>query len=90
MGTSGEAVIVSSEQSPIAIKIRDALLAESRLGGAYLRINMQGNSAVVSGSIRTEDQRNLALNITGRYVGRDRVIDNIETGEQISYNVCEA
>lgn len=90
VGKSGGAIIVSAETSPAALKIRDAFLAESGLEGADLRIEMDGNRAVISGIVLTEDQRELSLRIAGRYVGRDRVVDKIETGDQFGIEVCEA
>lgn len=85
-----DTIIVSTENEPVALKIRDALLSDSRLGGADLDIRVQGKHAIVSGSIRADEQRDLALKIAGRYVGRDRVVDQMQTGEQLSYDVCEA
>ena len=84
-----EPIIVSAEETPVALKIRDALLSESRLGGADLEVRVRGELATLSGTVRTEDQKDLALNIVGRFVGRDRVTDEIQTDEQTSY-FCEA
>lgn len=85
----GESVIVTAEESPVAVQIRDALLAESSLAGANLEIRMRDDHAILSGTVISEEQKETALNIAGRYVGRDRVIDDIQTGEEISY-FCEA
>ena len=84
-----EPIIVSAEETPIALVIRDALLGEARLGGANLQVRVHGEHATLSGSVRTEEQKDLALNIAGRYVGRDRVTDEVQTGAQVSY-FCEA
>lgn len=86
---NGESVIVTAEESPIAVQIRDALLADSSLAGANLEVRMRDDHAIVSGTVVSEEQKATALNIAGRYVGRDRVIDNIQTGGEISY-FCEA
>ncbi len=69
--------------------IRDALLTEPGLGGADIQVRMQHEQVTLSGDVRTEEQKDLALNIAGRYVGRDRVTDELQTGSQISY-FCEA
>jgi osmotically-inducible protein OsmY len=82
-----EPVLVSCEENPLAISIRDAILAERRLGGANLRVDMHGKQVVLSGRVKTDDQRTLSLNIAGRYVGRDRVIDQLKMGEQIGSSV---
>lgn len=83
-----EPIVVSAEETPIALKIRDALLSEPGLGGADLEVRIRGELVTLSGTARTEDQKDLALNIAGRFVGRDRVTDEIRTDEQISY-FCE-
>lgn len=88
-GESGESVIVSAETNPIAIKIRDTLLMEPCLGGANLKISIRDDHAIISGSTRTEAQRELVLNTTGRFVGRDRVIASIEVVDQRGVDVCE-
>jgi osmotically-inducible protein OsmY len=85
-----EPIVVSAEETPIALRIRDALLADPRIGGSDLQVRMSDEHAVISGTVRTEEQRDVALNIAGRYVGRDRVTDDIQTGDQASYSVCEA
>ena len=84
-----EPIVVSAEETPIALKIRDALLAEPRLGGADLEVRVRGEHATISGDVRTEEQKDIAVSIAGRYVGRDRVTDEIQTGVQVSY-FCEA
>jgi len=84
-----EPIVVSAEETPIALRIRDALLAEPRLGGADIAVRMHDERVTLSGDVRTEEQKDLALNIAGRYVGRDRVTDQLQTGGQISY-FCEA
>jgi len=86
---NGESVVVTAEESPVAVQIRDALLAESSMAGANLEVRMRDDHAVLSGTVVSEEQKETALNIAGRYVGRDRVIDDIQTGEEISY-FCEA
>ncbi len=84
-----EPIVVSAEETPIALKIRDALLSEPHLGGADLQVRVRDERAIISGDVRTEEQKDIALNIAGRYVGRDRVTDEIQTGGQIGY-FCEA
>lgn len=84
-----EPIVVSSEVSSIALEIRDALLSDPRLGGADLQVRVLNDHATISGDVRTEEQKEVALKIAGRFVGRDRVIDEIQTGTQISY-FCEA
>lgn len=86
---NGESVVVTAEESPVAVQIRDALLAESSMAGANLEVQMRDDHAILSGTVISEEQKETALNIAGRYVGRDRVIDDIQTGEEISY-FCEA
>jgi len=86
---NGKSVVVTAEESPVAVQIRDALLAESSMAGANLEVRMRDDHAVLSGTVVSEEQKETALNIAGRYVGRDRVIDDIQTGEEISY-FCEA
>lgn len=84
-----EPIIVSAEEHPLALTVRDALLTEPELGGADLEIRLRGDSLVLSGIAYDESQRERALSIAGRFVGRRHVIDEIETGEQVSY-FCEA
>ncbi|MCL6629879.1 MAG: BON domain-containing protein, partial [Armatimonadetes bacterium] len=76
---NGESVVVTAEESPVAVQIRDALLAESSMAGANLEVRMRDDHAVLSGTVVSEEQKETALNIAGRYVGRDRVIDDIQT-----------
>jgi len=84
-----EPIVVSAQETPIALEIRDALISEPRLGGSDLQVLVRDERAIISGDVRTEEQRDIALNIAGRYVGRDRVTDEIQTGAQIGY-FCEA
>lgn len=84
-----EPIVVSAEQSVTAVNIRDGLLSDARLGGVDLQVRMSGDNAVISGDVRTEDQRDVALSIAGHYVGPDHVKDDMQTGDQISY-FCEA
>lgn len=86
---NGESVVVTAEESPVAVQIRDALLAEPSMAGANLEVRMRDDHAVLSGTVVSEEQKETALNIAGRYVGRDRVTDDLRTGEEISY-FCEA
>lgn len=71
-------VIVYCTQSSGALEIRDALLSDAKLAGAILSIEVRDNHAIVSGTVQTEAQRKVALSTAGRYVGRDRVTDEIE------------
>ncbi|GEM_PF-4571084 len=84
-----EPIVVSAEEHPLALTIRDALLTEPELGGADLEVRVRDERIVLSGIVYDEDQRERVLSIAGRFVGRKRVTDEIETGEQMSY-VCEA
>lgn len=86
-----EPIVVAAEPNTIAIKIRDALLQEGQLGGASLEVRIigEGDEAEISGDVKTEAQRELALNITGRYVGRDHVTDNITLLDEKGF-FCEA
>lgn len=89
MSDSKNPIVVTSESSPTAIAIRDGLLSDTRLAGADLNIQVLDNHVIVSGEVESEEQRDVALNIVGRYVGRDRVYDELLTPDQISY-FCEA
>jgi hypothetical protein len=88
---SREPIIVSAEENALEISIRDALLAEPRLGGVDLHIARQEDRIVISGAVETDDQRILALDIAARFIPTDRLTDHIQT--QIpdqSPDFCEA
>ncbi|MHB1001147.1 MAG: BON domain-containing protein [Armatimonadota bacterium] len=84
-----EPIVAAAEPNTIAIKIRDAILREPKLGGAELEIRASDDHATVSGEVKDDGQRVIALNIAGRYVGRDRVIDEITLPGQSGY-FCES
>ena len=82
-------VTVSAEENPTALKIRDDLLAESRLGGSDLEVKVHDLTVNISGTVLTPEQRDIALNIVGRHVGCDQIEDSIEIADEGSY-FCEA
>ena len=84
-----EPIIVSAEETPLALTVRDALLREPELGGADLEVRVKGDCLVLSGVVYDQSQKERALSVAGRFVGRRHVTDEIETGEQVGY-VCEA
>jgi hypothetical protein len=88
---SREPIIVSAEENALEISIRDALLAEPRLGGADLHIARHEDRIVISGTVETDDQRTLTLDIAARFIEGTRLTDHIQT--QIpdqSPDFCEA
>ena len=84
-----EPIVIASEPNTLAIGIRDALLQEGKLGGADLEIRRSGDGVVISGDVRSEEQRELVLEIAGRYAGRDHVTDNITLLNEEGF-FCEA
>ena len=88
-----EPIIVSAEENVLEISIRDALLAEPLLGGVDLHIARQEDRIVISGTVETDDQRILALDIAARFIPAARLTDQIQTQIQIpdqSPDFCEA
>lgn len=83
-------IVVTAEETPTALEIRDRLLSNPRLGGSDLQVRILDGRAKISGTVLTEQQREIALGIAGSVVGNDRVDDDILTGEQAGYSACEA
>ena len=79
------AVTVSAEENPTALKIRDDLLGESRLGGADLEVRVHDLTVRISETVLTPEQRDIVLDIVGRYAGSDHVEDAIQVTEESSY-----
>lgn len=86
---SKDVVVVSAEESPTALRIRDGLLSDARLRGIDISIRVEGGKVVLSGEIKNEDQRSAIVIVARRYVGPNRVVDDLQTPEQASY-FCEA
>lgn len=82
-------VTVSAEENSTALRIRDDLLAEPRLGGAELEVKVHDDHIRISGSVLTPEQRDIVLNIVGRHVGPYGIEDAIEIADQ-GTDFCEA
>ena len=84
----GDGVTVSADENPTALRIRDDLLAEPRLGGAELEIRVHDSSVRVSGTVLAAEQHDVAMNIVGRHAACDRIEDAIEIAGGDSF-FCE-
>jgi osmotically-inducible protein OsmY len=85
---NGNSIVVTAEELPIALQIRDALLAENSLAGAVLEVRMRNDNIVLSGTVASKEQREIALDIAKHYAGHDRIINEIQTSEEIG-SFCE-
>ncbi len=84
-------VIISTEENATEIAIRDALLAEPRLGGADLFIRRKGDHIVISGTVQTDEQRIIAMDIAAHFVESGYLVDEIQTEvTDQSPDFCEA
>lgn len=83
-----EPMVISAQENATEIAIRDALLAEPRLGGASLHLELHCDSLVISGAIETDEQRILVLDIAGQCVEGERLVDEMEIADQ-SPDFCE-
>jgi len=84
-------VVVSAEENALEIAVRDALLAEPRLGGADLSIRCQDDRLTISGTVQTDEQRILVLDLAARFVEGRLLVDDMHTEvSDQSPDFCEA
>lgn len=83
-----EPIIISAEENATEISIRDDMLAEPGLGGVDLHIEIRNNDLIISGSIASEEQRALALDIVGRFVPGSRIVDEMALEDSSGF-FCE-
>lgn len=71
-------IVVSADQNPAAIRIRDALVTEPQLGGVDITVHVMKGHAEISGTMTHSDQREIVTAIASRYIPLERVSNTMQ------------
>jgi osmotically-inducible protein OsmY len=64
------------------MEIQEKLKTEPALAGADVNVKADDTSVVLSGTVNSDRQHELALRIANSYAGKRRVVDKIQIREQ--------
>lgn len=72
------ATAASRDDQQIAQRIRDSLKQSGRLSGYSITVKYQGGTAWLEGRVSSEEQKTVALDLTGQMPEVNRVIDRLQ------------
>ncbi|MDI6829372.1 MAG: BON domain-containing protein [Armatimonadota bacterium] len=76
-----EPIIITAEEEPTALAIRDSLITEPKLGGADIEIRIDEGKVILSGKVISEEQKNLIIKTTRRFIGYKHLVDELKIAQ---------
>ncbi len=74
-------IIITAEEEPTALVIRDSLITEPKLGGADIEIRIDEDKVILSGKVVSEEQKNLIIKTAKRFIGCKLLVDELKIAQ---------